>query len=182
METINKIFEIKSRITVPEILRYYGIEPDSHNRIACPLHGGHDNNCGVKDEYIHCFVCGKSADQIGIVQAIFNISFSDAIKKIDSDFELNLFKKMSFEQVRRSRYERMAFQAKRDREKYIADQADREYWKAFDEWKRLDDNRRRFKPASPDEKLHPLFVESLQKRDFQKYILDSLETRRNRNV
>jgi DNA primase len=82
--------EIKSRVKMPELLRCYGIEVDRKNRIACPLHSGTDKNCGVKDDYIHCFVCNESADQIGFVQKYFSLSFADAVSKINTDFSLGL--------------------------------------------------------------------------------------------
>ena len=57
-------------------------------------------------------------------------------------------------------------------------QSNVEYWAVFDEWKRLDDNRQNYVPKTPDEELHPLFVEALQKLSYQTYLLDCLETRR----
>ena len=74
-----------------------------------------------------------------------------------------------------------AFERKRkiESEKKRREQIESDYWEAFDEWKRLDDNRRIYRPKSPDEELHPLFVESLQKLDYQKYVLDCLDERRN---
>ena len=49
----------------------------------------------------------------------------------------------------------------------------------FDKWKRLEDNKQKFNPKTPDEELHPLFVEALQKLSYQTYLLDFLETRRH---
>ena len=54
---MNYADEIKSRLKMPEVLRYYGFDI-KRGRIPCPIHSGSDRNCGVKDEYIHCFVCG----------------------------------------------------------------------------------------------------------------------------
>jgi hypothetical protein len=76
----------------------------------------------------------------------------------------------------------MAIKAERERKKREKEQADKEYWAAFDEWKRLDDNRRIYKPESPDEDLHPFFVESLQKLEHQIFILECLQQRRCNNV
>lgn len=160
---------------MPELLRFYGIEVDRHNRIPCPMHSGTDRNCGVKNDYIHCFVCGQSADQIGVVQKMFGLSFPDALRKIDADFSLGLYEKKSFDDLIRAKYEREALEAKKQRERREKQKAEDEYWKAFDEWKRLDDNLRRYKPKEACEKLHPLFVEALQKIEYQKYVLVTLE-------
>lgn len=167
--------EIKSRIKMPELLRFYGIEVDRHNRIPCPIHSGTDRNCGVKDGYIHCFVCGQSADQIDVVQKMFSLSFLDALKKIDADFGLGLYGERSLDDLIRAKYAREALEAKRKREKREKKKAEDEYWEAFDEWKRLDDNLRRYKPKEMCDELHPLFVEALQKIEYQKYVLVTLE-------
>ena len=82
--------EIKSRVKMPELLRCYGIEVNRRHRIACPLHSGTDKNCGVKDDYIHCFVCGESADQIRFVQRYFSLDFNEAVLKINEDFSLGI--------------------------------------------------------------------------------------------
>ena len=63
--------------------------------------------------------------------------------------------------------------AKREKE-----QAEEEYWKIFDEWKRLDDNKRNYAPKTMEEDWHPLFIEALQKITYQEYLLDMADIRR----
>ena len=55
---------------MPEVLRYYGFDI-KRGRIPCPIHHGDDRNCGVKDEYIHCFVCGATVDVVGFENGAF---------------------------------------------------------------------------------------------------------------
>jgi glucose-6-phosphate isomerase len=112
------------------------------------------------------------------VQKLFNLSFQEALKKIDIDFGLNLYGDKTFEELRKSHYQTKQLQAKMEREKAEKENADMEYWAVFDEWKRLEDNKQKFAPKMPDEELHPLFVEVLQKLSYQTYLLDCLETRR----
>ena len=112
------------------------------------------------------------------MQKLFNLSFQETLKKIDVDFGLNLYGDKTFEELRKSHYQLKQLQVKRKREKAEREQSNVEYWKAFDEWKRFDDNRRIYRPKSPDEELHPLFVEALQKLSYQEYMLDCLEIRR----
>ena len=106
------------------------------------------------------------------------MSFQETLRKIDADFGLNIYGDHSFEELRRSHYQQQALQAKREREQREKQKAEDEYWAAFDEWKRLDDNRRLYRPKSPDEELHPLFIESLQKLAHQEYLVDCLNERR----
>ena len=67
---------------MPQVLDHYGIERNRANRIRCVLHNGQDFNCGIKDHYIHCFVCGQSADVIKFVQVYFGLDFQSAISKL----------------------------------------------------------------------------------------------------
>lgn len=171
---IDAIQTIKDRLTMREVLERYGFS--AKRRMPCPLHNGKKDNFEVKGNNWHCYSQCGSGDVIAFVQRLFNLSFRDALRKIDADFGLNIYSDRSFEELRRSCYQQQALQAKREREKREKQKADADYWNAFDEWKRLDDNRRLYKPKSPEEEFHPLFVESLQKLDYQKYMLDCMET------
>ena len=112
------------------------------------------------------------------MQKLFNLSFPDTLKKIDVDFCLNLYGDRTFEELRKSHYQQKKLQAERERKKREKEQADNEYWAIFDEWKRLDDNKRNFAPKTPDEEWHPLFVEALQKLAHQEYLLECAEIHR----
>ena len=75
---------------------------------------------------------------------------------------------------------RIAFERKRKAEQQQKErqQIENAYWTAFDEWKRLDDNRRNYAPKSPTEPLHALFVEAITKIDEAAYNLDRAEIAR----
>lgn len=176
--------EIKQRLNTRDVLNAYGIETNSKGFACCPFHNEKTASFKVYDgdRGYYCFGCGESGDVITFVQKFFNLSFSEALSKIDTDFGLNIYGDHTFEDIRRSHYQQMAVKAKKERAKREKEALDNEYWKAFDEWKRLDDNRRTYKPKSPDEDLHPLFVESLQKLEHQIFILECLQQRRCNNV
>ena len=74
---------------MPKLLQFYGFDI-KRGRMKCPLHNGEDYNCGVKQEYIHCFVCGESADVISFVIKYYGLSFKEAITKLNNDFHLGL--------------------------------------------------------------------------------------------
>ena len=73
-----------------------------------------------------------------------------------------------------------SFERKRkiEAEKKRREQIENDYWEAFDEWKRLDDNRRNYAPKTPTETLHPLFVEALKNIDGAEYNLSCAEIAR----
>lgn len=176
---IDAVQTIKERLTMREVLEHYGYTADRKGFICCPFHNEKTPSMRIYEKDYHCFGCQEHGDVITFIQKFFGLSFQDTLRKIDADFGLNIYGDHSFEELRRSHYQQQALQAKREREKREKQKAEDDYWAAFDEWKRLDDNRRIYRPKSPDEELHPLFVESLQKLDYQKYVLDCLDERRN---
>ena len=174
----NVVQTIKDRLTMRDVLLQYGYEANKKGFMCCPFHKEKMPSMKVYEKDYHCFGCGEHGDIITFVQKLFNLSFQEALKKIDVDFVLNLYGDKTFEELRKSHYQTKQLQAKREREKAEKEQSNVEYWAAFDEWKRLDDNRQNYVPKTPDEELHPLFVEALQKLAYQEHLLDCLETRR----
>lgn len=172
--------EIKGRLTLPEIARHYGFTPNKQGRMPCPFHNGKDPNLGLKDRYYNCFVCGAKGDAIKFVQELFGLNFSDTISKINSDFLLGLPIGQRIDRRKQLEMERIAFQR---RQKAKQEEAERQqiedaYWAAFDEWKRMDDNRRNHAPKSPKEPLHPLFVDALKNIASAEYNLSCAEIAR----
>ena len=174
----NVVQTIKDRLTMREVLERYGYEPNRVGFVCCPFHLEKTPSMKIFEKDYHCFGCGEHGDVITFVQKLFNLSFQEALKKIDVDFGLNLYGDKTFEELRKSHYQLKQLQAKRKREKAKRERANAEYWVAFDECKRLDDNKQRFKPKTPNEELHPLFIEALQKLSYQTYLFDCLEIRR----
>lgn len=177
---MNYADEIKSRLKMTEVLDYYGIERNRANRIRCVLHNGQDFNCGIKDNYIHCFVCGQSADVIKFVQVYFSLDFQSAISKLNDDFRLGLPIGKKIDRRTQLEINKAAFERKRKAEQQQKERQkiEDDYWSAFDEWKRLDDNRRNYATKSPTEPLHPLFVEALKNIDVAEYRLECAEIAR----
>ena len=172
---------------MPQILEYYGFKINRSKRIPCPLHNGDDANCGVKEHYIHCFVCGESADVIKFVQVYFGLDFQSAISKLNNDFCLGLPIGQKIDRRKQLEMERLAFQRRQKAKQQEAErqQIEDAYWEAFDEWKRLADNRRNYAPKSPTDPLHPLFVDALKNIASAEYKLSCAEIARyeyeNRN-
>ena len=165
---------------MPEVLDYYGIERNRANRIRCVLHNGQDFNCGIKDNYIHCFVCGKSADVIKFVQVYFGLDFQSAISKLNDDFRLGLPIGKKIDRRTQLEINKAAFERKRKAEQQQKERQkiEDDYWAAFDEWKMLDDNKRNYAPQTPTEPLHPLFVEALKNISGAEYNLSCAEIAR----
>lgn len=175
---MDKVEIIKDRLTMREVLLHYGYEPNRAGFVCCPFHSEKTPSMKIYQKDFHCFGCGEHGDVISFVQKLFGLSFPDTLKKIDLDFGLNLYGEHSFDEIRRSHYKQKQIQAERERKKREKERVENEYWKVFDEWKRLDDNKRKYEPKTPDEEWHPLFIEALQKLAYQEYLFDIVEIRR----
>ena len=176
---MNYADEIKSRLKMPEVLRYYGFYI-KRGRIPCPIHHGDGWNCGIKDEYIHCFVCGATVDVIGFEMQYFSLDFMKAISKLNDDFNLGLPIGKKIDRRTQLEMNKSAFERKRkiEAEKKHREQIENDYWTAFDEWKRLDDNKRNYAPKTPSDPLHPLFVDALKNIADAEYNLSCAEIAR----
>lgn len=174
---INFAEEIKSRIKMPELLSYYGFEPQRNGRMPCPLHRGEDNNFSVREDFYKCFSCGRSGDIFSFVQEFFNLSFPEAMEKINKDFSLGLpiGEKISLRQKRdleKKHNEVFEEIAKRKEEKQ---RLEAEYWAAFDEFNRLDKQKREFCPKPEDMALHPLYIEAIKDIETARFNLDKAQ-------
>ena len=172
--------EIKDRLTLQEIARHYGFTPNRQGRIPCPFHNGKDQNLGLKDRYYNCFVCGAKGDAIKFVQELFGLNFQDSISKLNDDFCLGLPIGQRIDRRTQLEMNKAAFDRKRkiEAEKKRREQIENACWTAFDEWKRLDDNKRNYAPKTPTEPLHPLFVEAIKNIASAEYNLSCAEIAR----
>lgn len=169
--------EIKNRIKMPELLQFYGFDI-KRNRIKCPLHNGEDYNCGIKQEYIHCFVCGESADVISFVMKYFGLNFQESITKLNSDFHLGLPIGEKLDRRKRIDLAKKSFKAKQERERQKNEQKrlENQYHKALDEFTRLDKQKIKYKPLNANFELHPIFVDAIINLPHAKYRLECAET------
>lgn len=172
----DKVQNIKDRLTMKDVLLRYGYEP--RRRMRCPLHNGDDFNFAVTDKTFMCFSHCGGGDVITFVQKLFSLSFPETLKKIDADFGLNLYGNQTLEEYRKAHYQTQKLKAERERKEAEKRIAEREYWEAFEEWKRLDENKKKHAPKSPEDELHPLFVEAIQKLPHQEYLLERAEEKR----
>lgn len=82
--------EILNSVTMENILDKYGIEHKG-KKYKCPFHGEDRHpSAAVYGTSFHCFACSKHLDVIGFVEEYFNLSFKEAMQKINMDFGLGL--------------------------------------------------------------------------------------------
>lgn len=83
---------IHDTVTIDKVLALYSPEtPRRSGRCPCPIHNGKDYNFSFSRFGYKCFVCGASGDVISLVKELLRLSTrSDAMKRINADFHLNL--------------------------------------------------------------------------------------------
>ena len=182
MKIMDYAREIKSRLTMPEMMLHYGFELDRAGFCKCPLHSEKSGSFKAYpgDRGFSCFGCGAHGSVIDFVMLYFGLSFKDALVKINEDFSLGLPIGEKLDRRKQLEINKASFERKRkiESEKKRREQIENDYWAAFDEWKRLDDNRRNYAPKSPTEPLHPLFVEALKNIAGAEYNLSCAEIAR----
>lgn len=157
------IAHIKSSVTVPQALCFYGCHADG-KRIPCPIHHGKNNNFSYNDRAFRCFSCGASGSVIDLVMQLFDMSFSDAVRKMDADFNLGLTGAKPDAAAGYS-----AKYAQRTRELKLAARA-AELRKMLSEHRRLHAAYTRGDPDDPE------YIEACKKLEVLSYLIDNFET------
>ena len=174
---INYADEIKRAVPATELFRFYGFEINSGGFCKSPF-AANDKTPSLKvydgTRGWHDFSSGKGGDIIDFVREYFNLSFSDAQKKINEDMRLGfqIGEKLTREQQieadrkaaerRRAQHEReMAFQ-----------RVLTAYHAALDRWIGLDIVKRENAPQSPSEPFSEEYAYAVKHIDAAAYGLD----------
>lgn len=144
-----------------DVASFYGYTPNTRGYIRCPFHSEKTASLRLYDKSFYCFGCGVGGDMIKFVQLYFNISFPQALIRINSDFRLGLSDKKPV-------HSRPVQRKPTPEELYEI-----EYNKKWEEYHKLLFAREKLKPKSIDDTLHPLFIKSLQQLDHLQYWIDS---------
>lgn len=111
--------EILEAISMQDILEKYGIET-RNTMFKCPFHG-EDKHPSAK-AYInsyHCFCCNNTGDTIRFVENLFNLSFKEAMQKINIDFGLGLNPDTPVDYDKLNKIRQAQFEKRKIKEKQI---------------------------------------------------------------
>ena len=172
--------EIKNRIDTIEAFEYYGLQPNRKGFICCPFHNEKTPSMKVYkgNGGYHCFGCGEHGGVIDFVMKYFNLSFKEAITKLNNDFNLGLPIGEKLDRRKQLDMNKRYFKARQEREKKKQEENRLKNAReiALDEWIRLDKQKMKYKPTSENEDLHPLFVEAIINLPHAEYRLECAET------
>ena len=175
------VSEIKSMVSMPEMMEHYGFSLNRSGFCKCPFHS--EKSASFKaypgTRGFYCFGCGAHGSVIDFVMLYFGLSFKDALAKINEDFSIGLpiGERISLRQRREMEHRQRERQEERNMEQMELERLDGEYWAAFDLWQKYDTNKQEYAPKSPSEDFHPLYVEAIKNIDYASYLLDTAEMR-----
>ena len=157
------VFEaVKQSVSTREAAAFYGIEVKRNGMACCPFHD--DKNPSMKvDQRFHCFGCGADGDVIDFTAKLFNLSPKEAAEKLAQDFGL-IYDSQAPPRRRYVRQKTEAQKFREDRQRCYRVLSD--YYYLLKKWE-ADRS-----PRTPEEELHPRFVEAIQKKAYVEYLLD----------
>lgn len=80
---------IRNNLDLRNVAEFYGMNI-RRGMCSCPFHAERTASCHVTERHFKCFGCGAGGDVITFVRKLFDLSFVDAVTKLDADFSLGL--------------------------------------------------------------------------------------------
>jgi len=173
--------QIKASVTVRALLEHNGIKVGRHGFCVCPLHGDKDASLKVYggERGWTCYGCHKGGDVINMAKELYGVGLFDAIRRLDSEFGLNL--PLDVKPNQKDRFLFKAGQIKketeREREEHRKELEEKEYWDWFDMWRYLDNCCAELEPEKGKEPS-AAFCGYVKLRAIYKDKLQDLEMRR----
>lgn len=162
------VFEaVKQSVTTRQAAEHYGIHVGRNGMACCPFHN--DKTPSMKlDRRYHCFGCGADGDVIDFTAALYGLGKKEAAVQLAQDFGISYEDwkppgKVKKPKPRQKSPEEQFQEAKNRCFRILAD-----YLHLLRAW------RKDYVPHSPEEAVHPRFVEALQKQAQVEYLLDVL--------
>lgn len=149
---------------MPDVARFYGLQINRSGMTCCPFHQEETPSLKVYNDHFYCFGCGATGDCTGFVAKLFGISQFEAAKKISHDFGLNLINREIAVPVNKE------LQAENDYRMWQRKAGDTlsDYLTKLTKWRKI------YAPRNFGEQPHPLFVESLTKKEHIEYLSEVL--------
>ena len=159
------VFEVvKQSVPLKEAAQMYGVEVNRSGMACCPFHDDKNPSMKLNEEYFYCFGCGATGDVIDLTARLYNQSPKEAAEKLAQDFGLIY----DSQAPPRRNYVRQKTEAQKFKES--RDHAFRvlaDYFHLLRKWETG------YTPKTPEEPMHPRFLEAVQQKDYIGYLLDS---------
>ena len=164
----NNIFQdIKDRVDLKDLVRYYGLEVDRGGFACCPFHNERHPSFKVYEDHYHCFGCGEHGDHVDFVQKLYGLTNIEAAKKISHDLGLGLDNG------------ELAIPVNSRLKRPLKDEAFLlwlnesvhaliEYKKLLDYWEKI------YNPRSPIDNVNDYYLESIHNKGYLEHCLELL--------
>ena len=159
---VNLFETVKQSIPVKEAAQRYGIEVKRGGMACCPFHDDKHPSMKLNEEYFYCFGCGATGDVIELTARLYNLSPKKAAGKLAQDFGLIYDSQAPPRRYIWQKSETQKFKESRDHAfRVLAD-----YFHLLRKWES------NYTPKTPEEPMHPRFLEAVQQKDYIGYLLD----------
>ena len=158
---------VKNSVTTRQAAERYGLRVGHGGMCKCPFHN--DRNPSLKvDNRFHCFGCQADGDVISFTSRLFGVPPKEAALRLTQDFGIQ------YDPQGRVSYAKATHRNRE--ENRFARQTTLCYQELCDYRNLLVQWQQQYAPQSPDEALHPRFIEALRKLEIVEYQLDVLLT------
>ena len=155
------IFEaVKSTVTPRMAAEHYGMTVARNGMVCCPFHNDRHPSMKLNEDYFYCFGCGAKGDVIEFTSKLFGITAMEAAQKLRADFGVQEDKPSILTKLN-------LYRTQADNER-LCFRVLREYLQILQDWKE------KYAPQTPEDELHPHFVEACHMLECTQYILDLL--------
>lgn len=160
------VFEaVKGNVTARQAAEAYGLNVRRNGMACCPFHA--DKTPSMKlDERYFCFGCGVTGDAVDLAARLLGVGLREAAVRLADDFGIR-YDNSQKRNIRPHVREPTAEQKYQKEEKHCC-KVLTDYFYLLLSWER------KYAPGQPEEEWNPLFVEALQRKDYIKYLLDTL--------
>ena len=162
--TSNIFQDIKDRVDLKDLVRFYGLEVDRGGFACCPFHNERHPSFKVYEDHYHCFGCGEHGDHIDFVQKLYGLSNIEAAKRISQDFGLRLFDKELAIPVK------PYLKEKNEMKQWFrfAKNTLSEYIDILNDWEKI------YMPRSPIDPVNERYLESIHNKGYAEMILNEI--------
>ena len=162
--TSNIFQDIKDRVNLKDLVRFYGLEVDRGGFACCPFHNERHPSFKVYEDHYHCFGCGEHGDHVDFVQKLYGLSNIEAAKQINKDFGLGLETGEIAKPIKPRPRKNDEFKL------WLGESVHTliEYKKLLAYWERL------YTPHSPIDKVNDRYLESIHNKAYVEYCVDTL--------
>lgn len=176
---MNTAMQITDRITMHDVFLKYGFEEDRKGNICCPFHNETKPSLGTyaNKKRWHCFGCNEGGSVIDFVMKLYDLTFKQAIVKLDYDFNLQLFNRyLSREERARLKEQEIERKKRLEEERRAKAERSKAFYDILDMWVKNDKIIARYKGLSRCAfDYSEEYWKSLLYRQCASYLLDCTE-------